>query len=90
MKKISRRQFMRVSAVASAGAVLAACGTPEPEETPVATEEVVEATATKPPAPTATPGPEPTAVPEEEQVWPRVDVPRELTITSEVTLVQLV
>lgn len=79
MKKISRRQFLRVSAVASAGAVLAACGTPEPEETVVPTEEeVVEATATKAPEPTAVP--EPTDVPEEERVWPRVDVPRERSL----------
>jgi hypothetical protein len=47
MKKISRRQFLRVSAVAGAGAVLAACSTPAPQA----------------PAATAVPAQEATAVP---------------------------
>jgi peptide/nickel transport system substrate-binding protein len=82
MKKISRRQFLRISAVAGAGAVLAACGTPEPDETMVATEEpVAEATATpKPIPPTATPAPVDTPTPVPELVWPRVDVARNRTL----------
>ncbi|MDF1512738.1 MAG: ABC transporter substrate-binding protein [Anaerolineae bacterium] len=80
MKKISRRQFLHVSAVAGAGAVLASCKTPIPEETPTVTEKPadVEATATAVP-PTEVPE-EPTDVPVAEQVWPRVDVPRERTL----------
>ncbi|MGC9522336.1 MAG: ABC transporter substrate-binding protein [Anaerolineae bacterium] len=75
MKKISRRQFLRVSAVAGAGAVLAACG-PQEAPTEAPTEEPVE-----PEAPEATEAPEPTAVPVEERVWPREDVPRERTLS---------
>ena len=77
MTKISRRKFLQVSALATAGGVLAACGTPATEES-VATKE-----ATKAAPPTATPdaaASEPTAVPLEEQVWPRKDVPRERTL----------
>jgi peptide/nickel transport system substrate-binding protein len=48
--KIGRREFLRVTAVASAGAFLAACGA-----TPTATP--VPPTATKPPAPANTPVP---------------------------------
>ncbi len=48
--RISRRQFLRVSGVTAAGAILAACGA-----TPTATP--VPPTATKPPAPTNTPAP---------------------------------
>jgi peptide/nickel transport system substrate-binding protein len=82
MKRISRRQFLRITAIAGTGAVLAACKTPMPEETPIVTEKPMEeeATATKPPAPTATPVPPPTEVPVEEQVWPRENVPRERTL----------
>jgi peptide/nickel transport system substrate-binding protein len=85
MSKISRRQFLRVSAVAGAGAVLAACGggTEAPTEAPTEEAGPAEPTATKPAPATATPKPEaaePTPVPEEEQVWPREDVPRERTL----------
>jgi len=84
MKKISRRQFLRVSAVAGAGAVLAACGggTEAPTEAPEEPVQV-EATATKPAPATATPkaeAMEPTAVPEAERVWPRENVTRERTL----------
>ncbi len=49
MKSLSRRQFLRMTTVATAGAFLAAC-----QKTPVATETAAE------PAPTATPAaPEP-------------------------------
>jgi peptide/nickel transport system substrate-binding protein len=82
MKRISRRQFLRVSAFAGAGAVLAACGTEVPEVvTPE--EEMPEPTATTAAAATATPEPEasPSPVPEEEPAaWPREDVPRERTM----------
>jgi peptide/nickel transport system substrate-binding protein len=78
MKSISRRQFLRVSAVAGAGAVLAACGGAK-EETPAATEEVVEPTA-KPLPPTATPKPEPTPTPPPVKTWPRETVERKRTL----------
>lgn len=78
MKKISRRQFLRVSAVAGAGAVLAACKTPMPDETPVVTEKPadVEPTATKPIPPTATPKAQPSPTAVVEKVWPREGVQR--------------
>jgi len=83
MKNISRRQFLRISAVAGAGAVLAACGGKE-EPTAAPTEEPeAEVVATKPAPATATPkaeAMEPTAVPEAEQVWPRENVTRERTL----------
>jgi len=89
MKKISRRQFLRVSAVAGAGAVLAACGgKEEPTEAPSEEPEVV---ATKPAPATATPKAEviePTAVPEAEQVWPR-EVTRERTLVYAFGAVEL-
>ena len=76
MKKISRRQFLRISAVTGAGAVLAACGAPKPTDEPV-----VEATATpKPIPPTATPKAVDTPTPVPEQVWPRPDVARNRTL----------
>ena len=82
MKKISRRQFLTISAVAGAGAVLAACKTPMPDATVVATDKpAAEATATpKPIPPTATPATvaEPTAV--MEQVWPRENVARNRSV----------
>ena len=79
MKKISRRQFLHVSAVAGAGAVLAACGG---KDDPVATDEpVAEATATpKPIPPTATPAAVDTPTPVPEMVWPREDVARNRTL----------
>jgi peptide/nickel transport system substrate-binding protein len=81
MKKISRRQFLRISAVAGAGAVLAACGTPKPDEPVVTDEPVAEATATpKPIPPTATPAAVDTPTPVPEMVWPREDVARNRTL----------
>jgi peptide/nickel transport system substrate-binding protein len=72
MNKINRRQFLRVSALATAGALATACAVPAPEEAP-AVEPPVE-----PAEPTAKPA-EPTPEPMEEQPWPRGDVPRERT-----------
>ncbi|MGC9347380.1 MAG: ABC transporter substrate-binding protein [Anaerolineae bacterium] len=83
MKNISRRQFLRVSAVAGAGAVLAACGgTEAPTEAPPEEGEAAEPTATTQAPATATPKPQPspTPVPEEEEVWPREDVARNRTL----------
>jgi len=80
MKKISRRQFLQISATATAGALLAACGG---TKAPVATE------APKATAPTATPKPEPTAVPVEAQTWPRADVGRERTLVYAFGAVEL-
>ncbi|MCJ7549037.1 MAG: ABC transporter substrate-binding protein, partial [Anaerolineae bacterium] len=87
MNKISRRQFLRVSAVAGAGAVLAACGggTEAPTEAPVVDPVEVEVVATKPAPATATPKAavvevEPIVEPEAEQAWPRADVAREQTL----------
>jgi peptide/nickel transport system substrate-binding protein len=80
MKKISRRQFLSISAVAGAGAVLAACKPAAPDMTE---EPVAAATATPMPIPpTATPKPQPspTPVPEEVQTWPRENVERNRTI----------
>jgi peptide/nickel transport system substrate-binding protein len=85
MDKISRRKFLQVSALATAGGVLAACG-PKPTEAP-ATEAAPEAT--KPAAATATPKPEPTAVPVAEQTWPRADVSRERTLVYAFGAVEL-
>jgi peptide/nickel transport system substrate-binding protein len=81
MKKISRRQFLRVSAVAGAGAVLAACGGGAEEPT-MAPEEPVqaEATATKPAPPTATPADAATPTPAAVEVWPRENVARNRTL----------
>lgn len=73
MKTISRRKFLQVSAVASAGAVLAACGGTQPPATP-ATDETVAAPAT--PAPAAQASPTPVA----EKVWPRQNVARNRTL----------
>ncbi len=73
MKTLSRRQFLRISAVAGAGAVLAACG--GGTEAPVE-EGGAPAAATATPKPDA---PAPTAVPPEAQVWPR-EVTRETTL----------
>ncbi|MGC9468930.1 MAG: ABC transporter substrate-binding protein [Anaerolineae bacterium] len=43
-RKLTRRQFMQLSALAGAGAVLVACGTPAPEVTEEPEEEAPEAT----------------------------------------------
>ncbi len=82
MKKISRRQFLRISAVVGAGAVLASCKTPMPDATAVVTDEpVAEATATpKPIPPTATPKAQPSPTPVVEKVWPRENVARNRTM----------
>ena len=69
MKKITRRQFLQVSALAGASAVLVACGQPTADPT---TAPVVEKTE----EPKAV---QPTAVPVAEQVWPR-QVTRERTL----------
>jgi len=85
MSKLSRRQFLRISAVAGAGAVLAACNQATDEPVVETTDEVVaEPTATpKPLPPTATPAEVvETEEPPEEQVWPRVDVPRNRTFAA--------
>jgi peptide/nickel transport system substrate-binding protein len=69
MKKLSRRDFLRLSSVAAAGALAAAC----------AKTEAPTATPAPKAGPTATPKPaEPTPVPE--AVWPRGDVPRNRTL----------
>jgi peptide/nickel transport system substrate-binding protein len=78
MKKITRRQFLQVSALAGASAVLAACGKPaEPTAAPVVekTEEPVVA--------------QPTAVPVAEQKWPRENVGRERTLVYAFGAVEL-
>lgn len=69
-QKISRRQFLSMSAIAAAGAALAACA----PKTPVAEE--------KPPAATTKPEVKATDTPkvEAKPVWPRGKVPRERTL----------
>jgi peptide/nickel transport system substrate-binding protein len=80
MKKISRRQFLRVSAVAGAGAVLAACSTPAPAtpDAPAATTAPAQAAATATTAAPATAAPaavvQATEVPD--MPWPRPTVAR--------------
>jgi len=75
MKKISRRQFLQISATATAGALLAACG---PRATPAPVTEAPKAVI----SPTATPAPvvQPTPVPVEEKKWPRENVARNRTL----------
>lgn len=81
MKKISRRQFLEISATATAGALLAACGGGKSATTPAATEEAATATAIPlPPTATPKPQPSPTPVPEEVQTWPRENVERNRTV----------
>ena len=74
MKKFTRREFLRLSTVAAAGALAAACAK---TEAPTATPEP------KAEAPTATPAPkaeEPKTAPEAEAgPWPREDVARNRT-----------
>lgn len=69
MKKITRRQFLQVSALAGASAVLAACNKPTAAPTMAPTVEKTEA-----------PVVQPTAVPVAEQKWPRENVTRERTL----------
>ncbi|MBN2001984.1 MAG: hypothetical protein JXA21_01400 [Anaerolineae bacterium] len=84
MSKVTRRKFLQISALATAGGVLAACGqTGTP--VPAITEQPKDAqpTATKQAPPTATPNVEaarPTDVPAEAQKWPRENVERKRTL----------
>ena len=75
MKKISRRQFLRVSAVAGAGAVLAACRTAPQVADPTAAPPAVDDPAVDAPVVD-----DPVDVPVEEQVWPRQNVARNRTL----------
>jgi peptide/nickel transport system substrate-binding protein len=62
--RISRREFLRLSATAAVGTILTACA-PAATQAPVAeATKAPEAEPTKAPAPTNTPMPEPTATPE--------------------------
>ncbi len=70
MKKITRRQFLQVSALAGASAVLAACKTATPAPTTAPVEKATEAPKVE----------QPTAVPVAEQKWPRENVKRERTL----------
>ncbi len=84
MDKISRRKFLHISALATAGGVLAACGpqeTPAPAtEKPAEPDTPAEPTATKPIPPTATPKVQSSPTPVEERVWPRENVERDRTL----------
>jgi len=66
-RQVTRREFLRLSAVMAAGTVAAACGTPAPTATPVPPTKAPTAvpTAVPPAAPTSTPIPiaPPTATP---------------------------
>ena len=75
MSNLTRRQFLRVSAVATAGAVLAACG--KKEETEVATQAPVVAAATAKPVEKPTEAPK---GPQRPTTWPVGDVPRNRTL----------
>ncbi|HNT74701.1 MAG TPA: ABC transporter substrate-binding protein [Anaerolineae bacterium] len=77
MKKISRRQFLQVSATATAGALLAACGGTA-TQAPTTQEPVAEATKAAPP--TATPKAVDTPTPVPDQKWPRESVARNRTL----------
>jgi peptide/nickel transport system substrate-binding protein len=80
MKKISRRKFLHISAVAGAGALLAACGTEAPTMAPDDGGGEVEPTQAPPPTATPKAQPSPTPVPVEEAVWPRENVERKRTV----------
>jgi peptide/nickel transport system substrate-binding protein len=92
MAKISRRDFLKVSSLAAAGAVLAACGqatTVAPVDTVAPATAVPQATAvpaTVAPIPTAVPAtaaptvPAATAAPKGPTSWPVGDVPRNRTL----------
>jgi len=69
MKKITRRQFLQVSALAGASAVLVACAQPTPEPTAAPVVEKTEEPKVE----------QPTAVPVAEQKWPR-EVTRDRTL----------
>jgi len=75
MSNLTRRQFLRVSAVATAGAVLAACGKKETEEV-VATQPAV-AVATAKPVEKPTEAPK---GPQRPSAWPVGDIPRNRTL----------
>ena len=74
MTRYTRRDFLRLSTVAAAGVLAAACAK---TEAPTATPEPKAAAATATPAPKAE---APTATPVAAAVWPRGDVPRNRTV----------
>jgi peptide/nickel transport system substrate-binding protein len=76
MSNLTRRQFLRVSAVATAGAVLAACGKTKTTEPP-ATQVPVVAGATAKPVEKPTEAPK---GPQRPSAWPVGDVPRNRTL----------
>ena len=76
MKKLNRRDFLRLSTVAAAGAAVAACA--KTEEPTVAVE---------PTATTKAASADPTATPVPEIVWPRGAVPRNRTVVRMFTAV---
>ena len=80
MSKISRRQFLHISAIAGAGAVLAACGGGTEAPTQEPSGGVVEPTATTAAPATATPAAAATPTPVAEMVWPRPTVARNRTL----------
>ncbi len=82
MKKITRRQFLQISATATAGALLAACGG---KATPTAAPQTEAPKA----APTATPKPAETKEPVVEKKWPRENVGRERTLVYAFGAVEL-
>jgi peptide/nickel transport system substrate-binding protein len=80
-KTISRREFLRVSAIAAAGAVTAACA--GPAATPEPDEPEAEPTEEEMAEPTATPEPEPTDEPEEEAPTPEPEPEEEEEMSLE-------
>jgi peptide/nickel transport system substrate-binding protein len=79
MKKVTRRDFLRLSSVAAAGVAVAACAkTAEPTTPPEA-----KATATTKPA-----AEKATATPVAEVVWPRGQVPRNRTVVRMFTAIE--
>jgi len=76
MNRISRRTFLQISASATAGALLAACGKKMETPTEVPATEAPQAAAT------ATPKPQPSFTPIVEKVWPRENVARNRTLAS--------
>jgi len=78
MSKLTRRQFLRVSALATAGAALAACGKKATEAPTQPPAPVAVATQPKPAElPTATEAPK---GPQRPTSWPVGDVPRNRTL----------
>lgn len=75
MSNLTRRQFLRVSALATAGSVLAACGKKATTAAPAATQPQVAAATSKPvEQPTATP-----SGPQRPTTWPVGEVARNRT-----------